>query len=296
VLRLDCDAALTSGLSRAAGLPLAGWGVLHFGTLAALRLLADPVGEPFRSAAHRAAFALALAGGVAGVALTAVMLVGAAPFCPLCAAAHATSAGLVLSLVRDGGMGFTRLLRDTVATAVRLLRPPADADGRLARAALACVGLTSLVLFQGVHALAVRFVPRAPDPREALAAEAARLQGKFSAYHDALFASPAPHDEASLRRIAQETGLDLARFDADRAADAAARKVADDVALATRLGVDETRCVFLNGRRVPDVSPAALHLVLGSEFANRPGPLPAPRPRSPPPAPGTAETDGADPR
>jgi protein-disulfide isomerase/uncharacterized membrane protein len=377
VLHLDCDAALTSPLADFAGLPLAGWGIVHFGVLAALWLLAEPAGEPFATAARRAAFALVIAGGAAGVALSVAMATGAAPFCPLCALVHAVDLSLVAALTLQSGLGFRCLLRDVAAVAADVARAAPDAAMRTARTAFLAVGLVALVLWQTVFLLSARHETKPPDPRiaagafamrvryeipaderdvrigpadapirlvvftdfecsackrfaerlsamagrkngqvsvvlkhfpacrscnpslsedrhpnacsSARAAEAARLQGRFREYHDALFASAQPHGDEDLVRIAREMGLDAARFAADRAGGETARKVADDVELAARLGVDETPCVFMNGRRVPDIAPMTIFACMNSELASRTSLKPGRRPaderaaESPPP-------------
>jgi protein-disulfide isomerase/uncharacterized membrane protein len=366
VLRLDCDAALTSKLASFAGISLAGWGIVYFGTLVALLAMAEPLGEPFRTAARRAALALAVLASVAGVGLAAAMVFGAAPFCPLCALIHAIDIALAVVLARDAGVPFRQAVREMGSAAATVVRIATDGATRLARIGFLAVGAIALVLFQTVSLLEMKNKPEPPDPRfsvaafastrryvipederdvrigpaeapdrlvvftdfecvgckqyskaitkqaghaksrvsvvfkhfpacrscnpavredrhpmacaSALAAEAARMQGKFHEFHDALFASAQPHTEEDLVRLAKETGLDLDRFNADRAGDEARKKVADDVELGNRLGVDETPCVFLNGRRAPDVKPATMFLLTSSENANRPVPVPEPKP------------------
>jgi uncharacterized membrane protein len=48
VLHHDCDAALQSPMSKQLGLPLAGWGVVYYGTLMALLLLGWFLGDAFQ--------------------------------------------------------------------------------------------------------------------------------------------------------------------------------------------------------------------------------------------------------
>jgi protein-disulfide isomerase len=104
----------------------------------------------------------------------------------------------------------------------------------------------------------------------ARAAEAARLQGKFAEFHDALFAETVPLTDDVVARVAKATGLDATRFDADRAAEDARRKIADDIELGIRLNVQETPTVFLNGRKVPDISPGAFGLIMMSQANDKP--------------------------
>jgi protein-disulfide isomerase len=103
----------------------------------------------------------------------------------------------------------------------------------------------------------------------ACAAEAARRQGKFWDFHDALFAADLNSEQVSLEGIARQSALDLARFDADRHRNETLAKVMDDVELGIRLGVVETPTIFVNGRRAPDVRAQSLHMLITSEIANQ---------------------------
>src|SRR5262245_36669409 len=76
VFDINCDAALTGAWSVVAGIPLAGWGVIQFGMLGTLLLLAVPVGAPFTAVARRAAALLALAGAAASAVLVAATVAG----------------------------------------------------------------------------------------------------------------------------------------------------------------------------------------------------------------------------
>jgi protein-disulfide isomerase len=84
----------------------------------------------------------------------------------------------------------------------------------------------------------------------ARAAEAASMQGRFWAMHDKLYDAPkgALEDE-DLRRYAGEIGLDLERFDADRASEAAARRVEEDHRGGEDSGVSGTPTFFIDGQR-----------------------------------------------
>lgn len=86
----------------------------------------------------------------------------------------------------------------------------------------------------------------------AWAAEAARLQGKFWEYHDAIFAPDDLHlGEERLVEIAEEIGLDVERFNEDRASAAVKQRVQEDIQHAIALGVTGTPAIFVNGRRAP---------------------------------------------
>ncbi len=91
--------------------------------------------------------------------------------------------------------------------------------------------------------------PQAKDA--AKASLAAHRQGKFWEMHDALFADPdgiklAPAD--NFHAFADKIGLDLQRFDADMADPTLETVIAEDSALARRLGVRGTPASFVNGR------------------------------------------------
>jgi protein-disulfide isomerase len=79
----------------------------------------------------------------------------------------------------------------------------------------------------------------------------AHEQGKFWAYHDAVFASPpANPDVADLLKIGRELGLDARAFERCLGSDRTKRRLDAEVAEATRVGVQATPTVFINGRRV----------------------------------------------
>ncbi len=79
----------------------------------------------------------------------------------------------------------------------------------------------------------------------AQAAWAAQQQGKFWAFHDALFAEQENLGDDLYRAIAQRLNLDLARFDRDRAR--AIEAIQPDRDLAEALGLSGTPVLFMNG-------------------------------------------------
>jgi protein-disulfide isomerase len=83
----------------------------------------------------------------------------------------------------------------------------------------------------------------------ASAALAANKQGKFWPMHDAMFAH---HDElsrATFVKLAQEMGMDVARFEKDMASDEVKKAVEKDVDDGERAGVQGTPTIFINGQR-----------------------------------------------
>ena len=104
----------------------------------------------------------------------------------------------------------------------------------------------------------------------AIAAEAAHNQGKFWEYHDKLFANQKQLEEEDLRKYAKELGLDLARFDRDRADQALKTKVLEDMAEATALGITSTPTFFINGRLVSGAMPVeTFSTIIDAELAKQ---------------------------
>jgi protein-disulfide isomerase len=90
----------------------------------------------------------------------------------------------------------------------------------------------------------------------ALAAEAAREQGKFWEMHDKLFSAQPALAQAPYESYAKELGLDVAKFKAAMASDAVKARVQEDVQVATRLGVNGTPTFVVNGEPVVGGGPA----------------------------------------
>lgn len=83
----------------------------------------------------------------------------------------------------------------------------------------------------------------------ACAAEAAALQGAFWAMHDALFDDQGRLEDPHLWERAERLGLDVARFDADRRAEAVRERVRAQFHGGVRAGVATTPTVFVHGER-----------------------------------------------
>jgi protein-disulfide isomerase len=84
----------------------------------------------------------------------------------------------------------------------------------------------------------------------ALAAEAAREQGRFWEMHDKLFAAQAALSDAVYLQYAGELKLDLSRFTAAMQAPETRRRVEADAAAATAAGVNGTPSFVVNGELV----------------------------------------------
>jgi protein-disulfide isomerase len=95
-------------------------------------------------------------------------------------------------------------------------------------------------------------------PEAFKAAEAAHCagdQGKFWEYHDRLFANQQALRPPDLQRYAADTGLDVKRFAECLAMSTHAERVRNGVALGTKLGVDSTPTLFINGRALAGAYP-----------------------------------------
>lgn len=94
----------------------------------------------------------------------------------------------------------------------------------------------------------VRIHPQAiPAAKASLAAH---KQGKFWEMHDKMFANQKQLDDASLKKYAQELGLDMAKFDTDFASPEIAKQVDDEMKLAATNQVTGTPTLFINGKKV----------------------------------------------
>jgi protein-disulfide isomerase len=91
----------------------------------------------------------------------------------------------------------------------------------------------------------------------ALAAEAAREQGRFWEMHDQLFAHQEALAPEDLEARARDVGLDLGRYRASVASQGARARVEGDRRLGESLGVQGTPSFFINGRRLVGAQPLA---------------------------------------
>jgi len=93
-------------------------------------------------------------------------------------------------------------------------------------------------------ALMPKFLPILGDGSEndmslyaARAAEAARMQGQFAPFHEALMQSKLPLSRAGVQQIAASVGLDVERLKLDIAGEQVAKVVAQSRAIADEIGV-----------------------------------------------------------
>jgi protein-disulfide isomerase len=87
--------------------------------------------------------------------------------------------------------------------------------------------------------------------KAARAGVAAHQQGKFWALHALLFENQTDLSPANMEKLAQQAGLDLARFRQDRDSEATADIVMRDRKQGEALNIDSTPSLFINGRKFP---------------------------------------------
>ena len=89
----------------------------------------------------------------------------------------------------------------------------------------------------------------------AIAAEAARKQGKFWEMHDKLFANQRALASEDLEKYASEIGLDVEKFKTDITDTTIAKRVDDDSKFSQSIGNTGTPGFFVNGRKVSGAQP-----------------------------------------
>jgi protein-disulfide isomerase len=83
--------------------------------------------------------------------------------------------------------------------------------------------------------------------KAAVAAFAARRQGKFWEYHDLLFQNGDSLSDQKFLQIARDIGLDLERFEKDINDLKIVARINQDIRLGAYMGVRGTPTVFING-------------------------------------------------
>ena len=149
----DCDDALRSPLAIQLGLPLAGWGLVYYGTLVSLLLLAWTIGDGFRAEAMTGALVLALGAAVGSIALFVAMSTDLSPFCPMCATVHTINVLLLFPLKRMCGRSMGQLL-GAVGRAVKYIVGGKAVDPAAARwqsVGFLVPGLVAVVIYQWVY-------------------------------------------------------------------------------------------------------------------------------------------------
>jgi len=89
----------------------------------------------------------------------------------------------------------------------------------------------------------------------ALAAEAAREQGKFWEMEEKLFTNQAQLSPDNYKKWAQEIGLDMAKFSASVEKQSGKARIEADIASANSIGAQGTPAFFINGRKIGGAQP-----------------------------------------
>jgi protein-disulfide isomerase len=105
--------------------------------------------------------------------------------------------------------------------------------------------------------------------RAAVAAEAARAQGKYWEYAALLFTNQTALGVEQLKAYATQAGLDRAKFDAALDSGQLAQKVQLDVNDGNRLGVNATPTIFVNGRPLEDRSYEGLKALIDAALKEK---------------------------
>ena len=168
-----CDDTLRSALAVQLGLPLAGWGLVYYGTVLALFLAGWTMGGTFQSEAITGALLLALGAALASLVLFVMMLTGVSPFCPLCALLHMINLMILFPLKRLIGHSFSQI-GPTVVRAIRYLLGGKANDPETARwhgMGFLMPLLVGLVIYQwvsGESALRACAAEKPFDPQQTL--------------------------------------------------------------------------------------------------------------------------------
>jgi protein-disulfide isomerase len=101
------------------------------------------------------------------------------------------------------------------------------------------------------------------------AAHCAGDQGKYWEYHDRLFANQQALQPADLKRYAADLGLDSPKFDACLDTAKYGERVRNGVAEGTRLGVNSTPTVYINGRMLSGAQPYETFVAVIEEELSR---------------------------
>jgi protein-disulfide isomerase len=112
--------------------------------------------------------------------------------------------------------------------------------------------------YKGKVKIAFKHLPLSFHQNAQIAAEAsmaANEQGKFWEFHDKLFENQRQLDRASLEKYAQELNLNVAKFKAALDSGKFKKVVADDAAVAARIGATGTPTFFVNGKSIVGAQP-----------------------------------------
>ena len=102
------------------------------------------------------------------------------------------------------------------------------------------------------------------QPNSCLIAKAvisAGLQGKFDAFHNAVFNSNYVLDSIQLSKIAESLNLNLVKWKLDLDSDVVESILSSDIEYANKIGISSTPSIFINGRKL-DNRPGVLYYII----------------------------------
>jgi protein-disulfide isomerase len=105
----------------------------------------------------------------------------------------------------------------------------------------------------------------------ALAANAAKAQGKFWEYGEVLYHNQDALDDASLKKYAAQLGLNARQFEIDFSSEATAAEVRKDIADGESYGVTGTPTIFVNGIKVRRLTEDAIRETIQNALKTSPG-------------------------
>jgi protein-disulfide isomerase len=99
-------------------------------------------------------------------------------------------------------------------------------------------------------------LPMHPMARPASeAAQCANAQGKFWEYHTKLFENQTSFSDDKFKQLAKDVGMDPAKFDECLAKKPDSKKIDEDIADGSKVGVSGTPAFFINGRMLSGAQP-----------------------------------------
>ena len=101
----------------------------------------------------------------------------------------------------------------------------------------------------------------------AVAGLAAERQGKFWPLHDLLFENYNQLNPQKIQQLAEQAGLDMARFDRDRIDPKLVQQINLEMQEGQKIGVRGTLSIFVNGRRLAQRSKEGIDQLIQAELA-----------------------------
>lgn len=101
----------------------------------------------------------------------------------------------------------------------------------------------------------------------AVAGLAAERQGKFWPLHDLFFENYNKLNPQKIQELAEQAGLDMAKFDQDRSNPQLSQQVNRELQEGQKIGVRGTPSIFVNGRRLQQRNKAAFDQMIQAELA-----------------------------